>query len=148
MFYDLTNPLQAQNFKERCRALYKKKCIVELTERKPQRTLAQNSYLHAALGFFALETGYSLEEVKKWFFKQEVNPDMFIRKKRDSITGKERAYLRSSKDLSTEEMTVAIEKFRNWAVTVPDPPVYIPSPEEHRLVEQMQIEVRRGAKYL
>lgn len=148
MLYDLSNPLQAKNFKERCNALYKKKCVVELKERKKQRTLSQNAYLHAILGFFALETGYSENEVKKWFFKSEVNPDIFIRYKQDGITGKKRAYLRSSKELTTEEMSIAIDRFRNWAVTVPDPPIYIPSPEEHNLVMCMCNEVEMNSRYL
>lgn len=148
MLYDLTNPLQAENFKKRCNALFKKQCIVELTEKKPQRTLSQNSYLHAALGYFALEMGERLEDVKKWYFKLEANSDIFTRETVDKITGRKRVFLRSSSDLSVDEMTTAIERFRNWAVTVPDPPVYIPSPEEHRLVTQMEIEVMKGKNYL
>ena len=147
MLYDLSNELQAQNFKKRCNALYSKKCIVDLTEKKPQRTMSQNSYLHAALGYFALQLGYSLEEVKEWYFKETVNPHLFVRQKRDTITGQYRNFLRSSSDLTVDEMTEAIERFRNWAVTI-DPPVYIPSPEEHKLVTQMEIEVMKNRTFL
>lgn len=146
MLYDLSIELQAENFKKRCNALFKKRCVVELTERKPQRTLRQNAYLHAALGYFGLQFGYRIEEVKDWYFKETCNGDLFIRKVTDVITGEERKILRSSSDLTTDEMTLAIERFRNWASDVAG--VYIPSPDEHRLVEQMEMETQRAKLYL
>lgn len=146
MLYDLQNDLQAENFKKRVNALFKKRCIVELTEKKPQRTLKQNAYLHAALGYFGMQFGYTIEEVKTWYFKDTCNSELFVRYKTDSITGMQRKALRSSAELTSDEMTVAIERFRNWAADVAG--VYIPSPEEHRLVEQMEIEVMRGRMYL
>lgn len=146
MIYDLQNELQAKNFKVRCNTLYKKKCIVELSERKPQRTLRQNSYLHAALGYFAIQLGYKLDEVKEWYFKDTCNKELFVRYKVDKITGEQRKVLRSSTDLTTEEMTVAIERFRNWAAETAT--VYIPSPDEHRLIEQMEREIMKNKLYL
>ena len=146
MLYDLSNELHAENFKKRCNALFKKRCIVDLTEKKPQRTIRQNSYLHAALGYFGLQVGYRREEVKEWYFKELCNPELFIRKIHDSVTGKERTVLRSSAELDTEQMTLAIERFRNWASEVAG--VYIPSPEEHRLVELMELETQRAKLYL
>lgn len=146
MLYDLSNDLQAENFKSRCNMLFKKKCIVDLTEKKTQRTIRQNSYLHAALGYFGLQFGYTIEEVKEWYFKETCNPELFVRIKTDIFTGKERKYLRSSANLDTGEMTIAIERFRNWAADKAG--IYIPSPEEHRLIEQMEIEVQRGKLYL
>lgn len=38
-------------------ALAKKGGIVELTEKKPQRSSAQNRYLHSILAYFGLEVG-------------------------------------------------------------------------------------------
>ena len=146
MLYDLSNELQAENFKKRCNALFKRRCIVDLTEKKPQRTLRQNAYLHAALGYFGLQFGYRIEEVKDWYFKEVCNPDLFVRRVADRITGEERKVLRSSSELDTEQMTVAIERFRNWASETAG--VYIPSPEEHRLVEQMEMETLRARLYL
>lgn len=146
MIYDLSNELQAENFKYRCNLLFKKQCVVELSEKKPQRTLRQNSYLHAVLGFFGMQFGYKISEVKEWYFKQECNSDLFVRSKIDKITGKSQQVLRSTADLTTEEMTIAIERFRDWASQVAG--VYIPSPEEYRLVEQMEREVLRGQMYL
>ncbi len=146
MLFDLSNDLHAENFKKRCNMLYKKKCVVELTEKKPQRTLSQNAYLHAALGYFGMQVGYTIEEVKAWYFKETCNYELFVRIKTDSITGEQRKTLRSSADLTTEEMTIAIERFRNWSADKAG--IYIPSPEEHKLVMQMEIEVQRAKVYL
>lgn len=146
MLYDLSNELQAENFKKRCNLLFRKRCVVELTEKKPQRTLRQNAYLHAALGYFGLQFGYKMEEVKDWYFKETCNGDLFVRRVTDAITGEDRKVLRSSADLDTEQMTLAIERFRNWAAEVAG--VYIPSPDEHRLVEQMEMEAQRARLYL
>lgn len=146
MLYDLLNELQAENFKKRCNLLFKKKCLVELNEKKPQRSLRQNAYLHSSLGYFGLQLGYRLEEVKDWYFKETCNPDLFVREFHDPYTGCVRKRLRSSSDLNTEEMTLAIERFRNWSSS--EAGVYIPSPDEHRMVEQMEIEVQRGRLYI
>ena len=146
MLFDLSNDLHSENFKKRCNMLYNKKCVVELTEKKPQRTIRQNSYLHAALGYFGLQFGYGDEEGKGWYFKETCNAELFVRSVTDRITGKERKVLRSSSDLSTDEMTLAINRFRNWASDVAG--VYIPSPDEHRLVQQMEIETQYSKPYL
>lgn len=146
MTYDLSNPLHAESFKKRCNSLFLKRCVVELTERKPQRTLSQNAYLHAILGFFGLQNGYTIEEVKRWFFKETCNRELFVIEKYDKINNITRKSLRSSASLTTEEMTLAIERFRNWAAQVAD--LYIPTPDEHRLVQQMQIEVERAKMFL
>lgn len=144
--YDLSNGLHREQFKTRCGHLLSKGCVVDLTEKKPMRTLRQNSYLHAALGYFGMQSGYTVEEVKSWHFKETCNPELFVRYKADGITGERRKVLRSSTELTTDEMTLAIERFRNWAADVAG--IYIPSPDEHRLVMLMEIEADRGKIYL
>lgn len=146
MLYDLSNPLHAENFKRRCNALYSNKSVVELTEKKPQRTLSQNAYLHAILGYFGMHFGYTVNEVKVWYFKELCNPELFVESITDKLTGQQRGRLRSSADLNTKEMTMAIERFRNWAADTAG--IYIPSPDEHKLVLQMQIEVERAKLFL
>lgn len=144
MLYDLNNPLQCENFKVKAEALAKKGGIVELTEKKPQRTAAQNRYLHSILAYFGLEVGETAEYVKRHYFKLLCNKDIFIREIEDKFLGKIKV-LRSSADLDTMEMTTCIERFRNWAA---GEGVYIPSAEEHLLVQQMEIEVSRNKMYL
>ena len=82
---------------------------VELTKKNPQRSISQNSYLHLILGWFADYYGCTLDEAKVRFFKNKVNPEIFLRE------GKRGDYvLRSTKELDSKEMSLAIDRFRNW----------------------------------
>lgn len=144
MLYDLSNPLQNESFKVKAEALAKKGGIVELTEKKQQRSLAQNRYLHLILAYFALEIGESPEYVKRHYFKVLCNKDLFVREVEDKFLGKIKV-LRSSADLDTGEMTTAIERYRNWTASEG---VYIPSSDEQNLVQQMEIEISRNRMYL
>lgn len=146
MFYNLNNPLQREQFKARSAMLSEKSNgIVELTEKKPRRSNQQNAYLHVILGYFAMECGYTLEEVKKEYFKVLVNPDLFIIDKEFKHIGK-RKVLRSSADLDSAEMTTAIERFRNWASK--EAGIYLPSPQEEEMLSLMEVELSRYKEYL
>ncbi|MCM1029750.1 MAG: recombination protein NinB [Pseudoflavonifractor sp.] len=146
MMYDLGNELQRANFLAKAKALAEKGGVAELTEKRPQRSGGQNRYLHAALGYFGAQVGESVEEVKRAYFKCETNPGLFIREKEDPVTGRPRRYLRSTAEMTTAEMTEAIERFRDWSARVAG--VYIPGPDDHRLVVQMEIEAERAKRYL
>lgn len=145
MQYDTSNELQAEQFRARSEFLVRKKAIVDLTEKKPKRTIKQSSYLHCILGYFACETGNTLEWVKQQYFKKLVNPETFIREREDKYLGRIKV-LRSSADLSTDEMSTAITRFRNWASA--EAGVYLPSADEERLIQLMQIEIERNKEYI
>ena len=87
MIYDLNNILDKERFKRRSNDLYKKKAVVELTEKKRKRTLSQNSYLHYLLGYYAMETGNTIEYVKREYFKKLCNPSLFLIPKHDKYIG-------------------------------------------------------------
>lgn len=144
MLYDLGNDLQRESFRTKAEALIKKGGVVELTEKKQQRTSSQNRYLHTILSYFACEVGETAEYVKVNYFKILCNRDLFVHEIEDKFMGKIRV-IRSSADLDTMEMTTAIERFRNWAS---GKGFYIPSPEEHLMIQQMEIEVSRNRMYL
>ncbi len=112
--YNLKNPYERERFKEKCRELYAKQSYVELKRKVTQRSLAQNSYLHFLLGYFASEFGYTLEEVKFEIFKKICNKDIFERE-RVNKRGRKVKYIRSSNELDKREMTTAIDRFRNYS---------------------------------
>lgn len=146
MKYDMSNASHREQIQKRLATiLEKEKGIVELTEVKPKRTIKQNSYLYLILGLFACEYGESIDYVKEYYFKYAANKTLFLMEKEDRILGK-RKYLRSSSDLTTEEMTLAIERFRDWSSIYAG--IYLPSPEEHRLLELADIEISRNKQYL
>lgn len=112
--YNLKNVYDRKRFKEACNRMVQKNEYVELKKKNTQRSLAQNSYLHCLLGYFASEFGFTLEEVKFDIFKKICNRDIFERK-RINRRGQEVTYIRSSTELDKSEMTTAIERFRNYS---------------------------------
>ena len=144
MIYDLNNEFDQKRFKSRCNALDKRGGMVELTEKKPRRTIPQNAYLHLILGWFAIETGNTLSFVKQEYFKRFINPDLFVVEINDEYMGKV-SVLRSSRDLDTAEMTTAIERFRNWSSKAG---VYLPSPDEKGFLDKIEHDMYRYKEYL
>lgn len=118
---------------------------MEFREVKPQRTMQQNKYLHLIISFFASEYGETSEYVKEQYFKLAANRALFLVERDDPLAGKVR-YLRSTRDLDTEEMRLAIERFRNWASASAG--IYLPSANEQRLLDLADIEVSRNKEYI
>ena len=145
MVYDTSNPLDKANFMLRAKKLADKGVIVDLTEKKPRRSLPQNKYLHVILAYFGAQTGNTLEWVKQQYYKKLVNPDLFIREKEDKYLGRIKV-LRSSADLDTSEFSLSVERFRNWAAQ--EAGIYIPSADEAILIQQMEIEIERNKEFL
>lgn len=143
--FNLSNPLDNANFLLRARKLAEGGKIVELTEKKPRRSLPQNKYLHVILAYFGTQTGNTLEWVKQQYYKKLVNPDLFIREKEDKYLGKIKV-LRSSAELDTSEFSLSIERFRNWAAQ--EAGIYIPSADEAILIQQMEICIERDKEFL
>ena len=143
--FNLSNPLDNANFLLRAKKLAESGKIVELTEKKPRRSLPQNKYLHVILAYFGTQTGNTTEWVKQQYYKKLVNPDLFIREKEDKYLGRIKV-LRSSADLDTAEMSLSVERFRNWAAQ--EAGIYIPSADEAMLIQQMEIEIERSKEFL
>lgn len=143
--FDLSNPLDKANFLLRAKKLAESGKIVELTEKKPRRSLPQNKYLHVILAYFGTQTGNTLEWVKQQYYKKLVNPDLFIREKEDKYLGKIKV-LRSSADLDTAEMSLSVDRFRNWAAQ--EAGIYIPSADEAILIQQMEICIERNNEFI
>lgn len=146
MKYDVSNPLHREQARERLEALLgKEHGIIELSEVKPQRSIKQNKYLHLLLGFFASEYGETIDYVKEQYFKIAANRSIFVRERDDKLAGRV-SYLRSTRDLDKGEMQMAIERFRNWSSISAG--IYLPSADEHRLLELAEIEISRNKKFL
>ena len=149
--FNLKNPYDAEKFKEYVNKLYveNKKSqygiVVEVTKKQTQRTLAQNRYLHVCLGYFASEFGYTLEEVKVVYFKQMVNKDIFLRRRKNK-RGHEVNFLRSTTDLDKSEMTAAIDRFRNWSSA--ECGLYIPAANESEALIAAEQQIEQFKEYL
>ena len=145
MIYRLNNQLDRKQFREKCEWLLKRQVVVELKEKKQQRTMAQNRYLHLILSYFASETGYDLESVKYDMFKRTVNKDIFARE-RSNKNGQVITYMRSTRDLDTGELTNAIERFRNWSSSTAG--IYLPEPNESEAILEIEKQIALYERYL
>lgn len=122
-----------------------KQGVVELVE-KTQRSSSQNRYLHLLLGYLAIETGNTLEYVKEQYYKRTVNPAIFIRRKEDTLLGRETEETRSSADLSKEEMTLSITRLRDWSSQ--EAGIYLPSADEQGFLQMIELEMSRQQRYI
>lgn len=145
MIFNLNNPYEVDKYKSYVNKLFKERAVVEVKKRLPNRSLSQNAYLHLILSWFACETGYSLDEVKLEYFKKTCNRDLFERKKLNK-KGHEITYMRSSSELTTGEMTTAIERFRNYSSAQAG--IYLPAPNENQFLIHIQQEIQRNQEFI
>lgn len=145
MIYNLTNEFEVPKFKEKVAKLLSEGATVELKKVYPKRSLAQNNYLHLLLGYFGSEYGLSIEEVKLDIFKRTCNPDLFKRSGTNK-KGLRVEFLRSTAELSSAEMTTAIERFRNWSSAVAG--IYLPSANEQEFLTHVKQVIEENKEYI
>jgi hypothetical protein len=145
MIYNLTNEYEVPKFKEKVAKILSEQATVELKKVYPKRSLAQNNYLHLLLGYFGSEYGLSIEEVKLDIFKRTCNPDLFKRSGTNK-KGLRVEFLRSTAELSTAEMTTAIERFRNWSSAVAG--IYLPSANEQEFLIHIRQVIEENKEYI
>lgn len=145
MLYDLSNEYEVRKVLLRLNALIKKKVLVELKEQKPLRTISQNAYLHLLIRKYAMDYKCSFYEAKRRHYKILSNSDIFIRDEHDE-DGNIVKYLRSSAELTTEEMSVSIDRFKRFAA---EGGIYLPDADNLHDLQCTIIEVGRyGKTYL
>ena len=138
--YQLKYEFEQKRFDLRVEKLKADGVTVELTVRKPRRTLKQNDYLHYLLTAFAFEYGDSMEYVKQYLFKQVVNPEYFKR----VVSNEKRGYTReeyiSTRKLTTEQMSICTERFRNWSAKQG---IYLPEPNEEGAMQWYEEQAKK-----
>lgn len=145
MIYDFGKQFDIERAKKRLDSLIERRAVVDITD-KSRFTVSQNSYLHVCIGIVALETGVTLEYAKQKYFKRIANREMFyIGKFIDPVTGEECGKWRSTASLTKEEMTLALDRWRDWAARQG---WYIPTPEEHAAILQAKIEMEKNKRWL
>ena len=139
MRYNLSIQQNALAAEQQLKHLIKKGANIELTEKRSRRTLSQNAYLHLILSWWGLEYGYTLEESKQYF--KELNKDYYYYEK------KGKTFVKSTSGVDTKEMTIHIDKFRDWSV---QNGLYLPAPNEQQQIKsiQNQLQAYANKKYL
>ncbi len=83
--------------------LINRKSLIEVKKISPKRTLNQNSYLRLIIAYFGVHFGYTPPEAKVIY--KLASPDLYVYEKLG------RKFLRSSADLSVDEMAQSIDIF-------------------------------------
>ena len=135
--------MQRKSFLARIDNLIEKGAVVEMTE-KAFRSPNQNRYLHLLIGVVAIETGNTLEDAKTYYFKKVVNADLFQVYVTDNM-GNTIDRLRSTAELTKEEMSIAIDRFKRWGA---ENGIYMPNPEDIHLLKEIEVEMGRMKSYL
>ena len=144
MIYDLNKPLDRDRFTTRVKHLMDRSAMVEMTE-KAYRTGNQNRYLHALIGAVALELGETIEYVKRVYYKTTANYSLFVMMKDDRVLKQSVTVLRSSADLTKEEMNASITRFKIWAAKEG---IYLPEPEDADRLKEIEYLITKNEKYL
>lgn len=133
MIYDLSLAIDRQRAEKRFIQLMKECTKIVLTK-KVKRSVSQNSYLHLLIGFFAMETGYTTTEAKQIY--KEQTPQVYEYEK-DS-----KKFIRSSADLTTTEMSITIDRFRDYSSSIAG--IYLPAANEGIFLDEIERELQRN----
>ena len=137
MKYDLSKTLEINKMFAKIDSMINRGVIVELTEKKPVRTLSQNSYLHVCITLFAIEFGYNLKDAKQ-----------HLKRKCSFMHEGEGEGVRTklTRSLDTKQLIEFIEWIRTYAS---QQGCYIPTPEEY-ITNRFEIdrEIDRNKEFL
>lgn len=122
MLLDLSIQFDQKRAKEYFDKLLKSESKIEIKKVNKVRSLDQNRYFHLCVKFFCSETGYTTKEAKT-VLAREFGSFMIY----ESNGNK---FIRSTRDLTTLEMTEYIDWIRNIAC-FENLGVYVMTPEEY-----------------
>ena len=142
MIYNPKNPLHQKQAIEKINYYIKQGKRFELKAKHDRRSISQNSYLHLILTWFSIETGYTLEEVKQDIFKKVVNSSLFDDGEIEGkIKGLKIQRWRSTASLDTKELTLAIDRFRDFSSK--ELGIYLPEPNDLGLIQEIENEISK-----
>lgn len=137
MNYNLADPKELIAARSRITYLARKKRLVKVIEVQPNRSLAQNNYLHLILSAFGAHFGYTLEESKLLYKK--FSSDIYF------YTKNEHQFIRSSADLNKEEMAKTIDRFMEKSK---EAGYELPLATDQDWLRMIENEVERNRRYL
>jgi hypothetical protein len=96
---------------------------------------------------FSIEYGDTVENIKNEIFKELVNPDIFvISKEYDEGLGRVKVRLRSSRDVSKEDMVKAIDRFKVFSSR--DCGIFLPDAFTEEEQRELMVQIERNRRYL
>lgn len=146
MIYNPTNPIDIQRALTKVQYFIDKNQVFELKRKQVAKTYAQIKYVHLILGWFAIEYGEQLEYIKLEYLKKLVNPDIFQYEFVNLKTGEIRIEYKSLANITKDEMTLAINRFRDYSSK--EAGIYLPEPNDLVFMKQIEISVYNNKAYL
>lgn len=138
MRFSLSNPTDAGKALDYLLELTKKGSEATVTRVSPKRSLNQNNYLYLLLTEFGRFFGYTIDEAKT-VYKRDINPGIYVYDRNGH------KFLRSSADLTTEEMTRSIDRLREFSAEQGHP---LPAATDQDWLKQIENEAERERFYL
>lgn len=146
MIYNPSNPIDIERALVRIHHFIGLNQIFEITRKQTPKTYSQIKYVHLILGWFAWEYGETLEYVKLEYFKKLVNPEVFKYEFINRKTGEIREEYKSLANISKDQMTYAINKFRDYSSK--EAGIYLPQRSDLALLREIEIQVENNKHYL
>lgn len=146
MIFNPNSEIDCHRAIEKVKYFIKEKIEFELTRKKVPKTYSQLKYAHLIMGWFALEYGETVEYIKLEYFKKLVNKDIFEFDFVNHKTGEVRVGYKSLANVSKTELTLAINRFRDYASK--EAGIYLPEPNDLVILRQIEIEINNNKQYL
>lgn len=124
MRYDLSKSYDRNKVQEYLDKLIKEESKVELKKIYPKRSISANKYLHVLFNLWGKEFGYTIDETK-----ETVKSTLNYAYQKEDNRGVRRTFFSRTSDMDSKELTIFIDKFRDWSAQTCD--LYLPSPEEY-----------------
>jgi len=134
MIYDTSDPDELIKAADQLAEFGARGKVVDMKVVRAGRTLSQNAFLHTLLGGLGNFLGYNLDEMKT-IYKREINPSLYVYDRNG------RKFLKSSTELTKEEMSASIDKLRMFAEAQGYP---LPAESDVAFIRQLQNELERA----
>jgi len=146
MLYNPAKPIDVQRAAEKLKYFVEYNKVFELSAKKVPKTYPQLKYAHLIMSWFALEYGEQLEYIKLEYFKKLVNPAIFEYEFVNRITSEVRTEYKSLANITKDELTLAIDRFRDYSSKHAG--IYLPEPKDTVYLREIEIQVKNNEHYL
>ena len=146
MLYNPKNKGDVSKAIERFKYFLKNNKVFELKAKQTPKTYPQLKYTPLIIKWFALEYGETMEYIKLEFFKKKANKELFEFERANRKTGEIRLEYRSLAVLKKDELTIAINRFRDYASK--EAGIYLPEPNDLPYLREIEIQVENNKQFI
>jgi len=146
MLYNPEKPIDVHRAVEQLKYFVKHNKVFELSAKKVPKTYPQLKYAHLIMSWFALEYGEQVEYIKLEYFKKLVNPAIFKYDFVNHKTGEIRVEYKSLANITKDELTLAIDQFRDYASK--EAGIYLPEPKDLAIIREIEIQIKNNERFL